>query len=88
METTQRTDDPPGRILDNGAEVLEYTEQYAAAPGWRRSGIALCRWEGRYEPFVTWRLIQVEQGEWFAEAGTYHQSVTSAVDTYRERVAR
>lgn len=89
METTQRTDDPTGITLDNGATVLTYGQEFEAAPGWRRSGIALCYWASNtYTPYVTWRLIQDEQGEWFAEAGVYHRAITTAADCYRERMAR
>jgi hypothetical protein len=91
MTTTEvRTDDPTGTIIrGNGAIVLEYTEQYQAGPGWRRSGIAICYWANRHDPFVTWRLIQAEDGMWFAEAGTYHRKFDQELlDTYNERVNR
>lgn len=88
MSNTHRTDDPAGVTLGNGATVLEYTQQYEAAPGWRRNGIALCQRQDSHDPYVTWRLIQDEEGTWFAEGGTYHRNISEAVETYRERVNR
>ena len=89
METITRTDDPTNTTLDNGWAVLEYTEQYQAAPGWRRSGIAILYRGGGYQPFTTHRLIQDEQGRWFAEAGTYHDKFDQELlDCYTERVNR
>lgn len=91
MTTTQlRTDDPTGiTIKSNGFLVLAYTEQYQAGPGWRRSGIAICYRGGSYDPFTTHRLIQDEQGVWFAEAGTYHRALDQELlNTYTERVNR
>lgn len=90
METTEiRTDDPTGNIIpSNGWLVLAYTEQYQAGNGWRRSGIAILH-RGGYEPFTTHRLIQDEEGVWFAEAGTYHQKLDQdLLDCCNERVAR
>lgn len=90
MTTTEiRTDDPTNTTLDNGWAVLAYTEQYQAGPGWRRSGIAILYRGGGYDPFTTHRLIQDEDGRWFAEAGTYHRTIDQElVDTYNERVSR
>ena len=90
METEIRTDDPTSTTLrSNGWQVLAYTEQYQAGPGWRRSGIAILNRGGGYQPFTTHRLIQDEQGEWFAEAGTYHDNFDQELlDTFNERVNR
>jgi hypothetical protein len=91
MTTTEiRTDDPTHTTLrSNGWAVLAYTQQYEAAPGWRRSGIAILYRGGGHDPFTTHRLIQTEEGEWFAEAGTYHPALDQGLlDTYTERVNR
>lgn len=91
MTTTEiRTDDPTGTtIQSNGWTVLAYTQQYEAGPGWRRSGIAILYRGGHHDPFTTHRLIQTEEGVWFAEAGTYHRALDQELlDTYTERVNR
>lgn len=89
MSTTEtRTDSPVGITLDNGAEVVEYHQQYEAGNGWNRHGIALCKRDHPYHPWVTWTLYQDWDGEWHAEAGVYHESVVDAVTCYQERSNR
>lgn len=70
--------------LANGAEVLEYTERRPEGNGFRRHGVALCRW---HEEYVVWTIFyRAEDEAWFAESGDYFQSdVAAAVDAYRQR---
>jgi hypothetical protein len=78
------TTDPT--VLKNGAVITAYTEQHPGGNGYRRHGIALCAYPHGIGDWVTWRVIQSEDGSWFAESGNYFASLAEAVDDYRERV--
>lgn len=73
-------------VLKNGAVISAYSEQHPGGNGCRRYGIALCAYAHGIGDWVTWRVIQNEDGEWFAESGNYHSNLADAVDDYRERI--
>ena len=72
-------------VLNNGATVVAYTEEQAGGNGYRRHGIALCAYKHAIGDWVTWRVIQHEDGYWFAESGNYHVNLPDATTDYRER---
>jgi hypothetical protein len=76
----------PPEVLNNGATIVAYTEQHPGGSGLRRHGIALCAYEHNIGDWVTWRVIQREDGEWFAESGNYLRNANEAIADYRERL--
>lgn len=72
-------------ILNNGADVLAYTEQHSGGNGYREHGIALCHWGESLQPWVTWIVYRDNDGNWAAESGHYHENRVDAVADYRQR---
>lgn len=85
-ETSKETGEPT--MLENGADVIAYTEFHPRGNGWKRHGVALCRRDDSYEPFVVWTVYENTDGdyvEWHAENGNYCCSILTAVRHYEQR---
>lgn len=84
---TTKTDGTP-TMLENGADVISYTEQHPGGNGYKRHGVVLCRWHGE---FVTWTAYEDKFDtyvKWEAEQGHYFPSVVDAAQDYAERGGR
>lgn len=89
MVITETTKTGIPTLLENGAEVLSYTERHPGGNGFKRHGVALCHWRDEY---VTWNIMEtvVSPGvvRWDAETGHYHRSIVDAAEDYRDRGGR
>ena len=74
------------RAGDTPAVIIDFTHVADAGDGMRAYGFVLARWDKDYEPWITWRYIQYEDGSWHAEHGTYHQSIAAAAAQYEKRI--
>lgn len=72
-------------VLQNGAEVLHYTERHPGGNGLRPHGIALCRYQHGIGEYVTWVIADHGENGWIAESGRYHENLLDAVADYNVR---